>query len=91
MESHGVHVRVPISGKERFVRSATVSSIKMERVDVTPKTPDMEPIEMSYEGFWSRLFCGNCEETFYVEIDVQNGELVTCDGCGKEGEVSRTT
>lgn len=50
-----------------------------------------EEIEMMYEGWRSQLFCGNCEATFYIEDDCQNGDTVTCDACGKEGVVSRTS
>lgn len=37
-----------------------------------------------YEGWYSRLRCGSCDEMFEVEDDVKNGERVTCDACGAE-------
>lgn len=44
--------------------------------------------DMSFQGWYSRFLCGNCEEVFDIEDDVTNGEEVICDACGEEGTVS---
>ena len=48
-----------------------------------------EEIEMEFEGWFSRLNCGNCQNVFDIDDDVNNGQEVTCDACGKTGVVSR--
>lgn len=40
--------------------------------------------EARYEGFYLCLFCTNCETTFDVDRDVEDGEDVVCDNCGEE-------
>lgn len=49
------------------------------------------PVVMAYEGLWTHFLCGNCDEICEVEDDLQNGEKVTCDVCGTEGVLERTT
>lgn len=47
-----------------------------------------QKIEMEFEGWFSRIFCTNCENSFDVERDITNGEEVTCDACGKSGRIT---
>ena len=41
--------------------------------------------KMEYEGFFTRLFCGKCQNSFDIEGDVTDGDKATCDACGEEG------
>lgn len=42
-----------------------------------------------YEGWYTRLRCGSCDDMFEIEDDVSNGEPVECDSCGAELTVDR--
>lgn|GEM_PF-4685609 len=44
---------------------------------------------MVYGGWFTRLTCSACEDTFEVEEDCQSGEVQDCPSCGEEGEVLR--
>lgn len=48
----------------------------------------MTEVTADYQGFYSRLMCGNCEELFEIEGDVHSGQVVECDLCGTQQEVT---
>lgn len=53
-----------------------------------PHAAPVPEYEAEYEGFWSRLNCGNCGNVFEVEGDVSPGEKVECDLCHVEQAVT---
>ena len=44
--------------------------------------------EAEFEGYFTRLLCSRCENVFDVEGDVANGEIVECDNCCGNLEVT---
>ena len=52
-----------------------------------PEDPDTVPVA-EYMGYFSRLTCGHCQSVFEIDDDVSNGELIECEQCGAEVEVT---
>lgn len=55
-----------------------------EDYEIEAERLEEEGMVAIFEGWFSHLWCENCENMFELTDDVHNGEIVTCDGCNEE-------